>query len=52
MTNPADEYYDKKQQALLNAQAAKELVDPKRVKKAKKFQEMKEAHYWYYERSW
>lgn len=52
MSNPADDYYDKKQQALLVAQSAKEQAYPEMVKKAKEFQEMKDAHYWYYERAW
>jgi len=52
MANPASDYYDRKQEALLAVQAEKEQRDPERVQKAKEFQKMKEAYFWYYERAW
>ena len=52
MANPADEYYDKEIQKFYAVQAMKRQEDAERVALAKKFEEMKEAHSWYYERKW
>ena len=52
MGNPADDYYQKEADKFYALQLKKEKGDPKRVALAKQFEEMKEAHYWYYEQRW
>lgn len=52
MANPADDYYEKKVQEFYEVQRKKEREEPNRVALAKLFQEMKEAHHWYYERTY
>lgn len=50
MGNPADDYWEKENQKFLLVQSAKRAENPERVKLAELFLEMKEAHYWYYEK--
>jgi hypothetical protein len=50
MANPADDYWKKEDERFLLVQAAKRVENPEKVKLAELFSEMKDAHYWYYEK--
>jgi len=52
MANPADDYYQEEAEKFYVVQLRKEKENPTRVALAKLFEEMKEAHRWFYEQRW